>query len=130
MEGKKMKKKIILLLCFVMLTVILIGCSSVDEAEIEKMTEVANHIASDEKGYEVPEEYKAEYVDRNVNRRICIEKKIKSEKIKATFDISGQEPTLIKSERYNFVLRIAAFIIIGDVAFTGTVAFCVWLKNR
>ena len=57
-----MKKKIILLLCFIMLTVILTGCSSItiDEAEIEKMTEIADHVAN-EKGYKLPEGYKVSY---------------------------------------------------------------------
>ena len=55
-----MKKKIILLLCFIALTAILSGCSSkkVDEVELEKMTEIANHIANGEKGYIVPEAIK------------------------------------------------------------------------
>ena len=104
MEGKKMKKKIILLLCFIALTAILSGCSSkkVDEVELEKMTEIANHIANGEKGYIVPEEYVATYINKNVNRRIKITKLIGNERIKTIFDVSGQEAVLIKaSQNYN-----------------------------
>ena len=63
-----MKKKIILLLCFIMLTVILTGCSSItiDEAEIEKMTEIADHVAN-EKGYKLPEGYKVSYENETTN---------------------------------------------------------------
>ncbi len=117
-----MKKKIILLLCFIMVTVILTGCSSknnVDEAEIERMTEIANHIASGEECYRVPEEYEATYVDKNVNRRICIKKVIKSEVTEATFDISLQEPTLIKAKKYNYVVKYSSYCTIGFILLFG-----------
>lgn len=127
-----MKKKIILLLCLMALTAILSGCSSknVDETELEKMMEIANHITCDEKGYKVPEEYKAQYLDNNVNERMCIKKNVKSREIKATFDISGQEPILIKAEQYNLGVRIISIIIGGSAVLTGITAFCAWIKEK
>ena len=117
MEGKKMKKKIILLLCFIALTAILSGCSSkkVDEVELEKMTEIANHIANGEEGYIVPKEYVAKYIDQNVNRRIKITKLIGNEEVKTIFDVSGQEAVLIKASQ-NYVIVIILVATVAGIA--------------
>ena len=111
-----MKKKIILLLCFIALTAILSGCSSkkVDEVELEKMTEIANHIANGEEGYIVPKEYVAKYVDQNVNRRIKITKLIGNEEVKTIFDVSGQEAVLIKANQ-NHVAVIILWVTLRGI---------------
>lgn len=110
-----MKKKIILLLCFIMLTVILTGCSSItiDEAEIEKMTEIADHVAN-EKGYKLPEGYKVSYENETTNARICISKRIESGKVflDITFDISGEETKFTEMEIQDFSMMYSVWTYI------------------
>ena len=125
-----MKKKIILLLCFVMLTVILTGCSSIisiDEAEVEKMTEIANHVAN-EKGYKLPEGYELSYENKTTNARIYISKNIESGKrvLNMTFDISGEEAKLTEIEAHDYSMMYSKWIyIIIILTFLGCILFVI-----
>lgn len=110
-----MKKKIILFLCFIMLATILTGCSSItiDGAEIEKMTEIADHVAN-EKGYKLPEGYKVSYEDETTNARICISKRIESGEnfLRITFDISGEETKFTEMEIQDFSIMYSRWTYI------------------
>ena len=80
------------------------------------MTEIANHIANGEKGYIVPEEYVAKYINQNVNRRIKITKLIGNEEIKTIFDVSGQEAVLIKASQNHNMDAIILWGTLGCIA--------------
>ena len=118
-----MKKKIILFLCFIMLATILTGCSSItiDGAEIEKMTEIADHVA---------------YEDETTNARICISKIIESGAVflDITFDISGEETKLTEMEINDFSMMVSVWTyIIVTLAVIGciflTILICDFLQK-
>lgn len=132
-----MKKKIILFFCFIMLATILTGCSSItiDGAEIEKMTEIADHVAN-EKGYKLPEGYKVSYEDETTNARICISKIIESGAVflDMTFDISGEETKLTEMEINDFSMVVSVWTyIIVTLAVIGciflTILICDFLQK-
>lgn len=128
-----MKKKIILLLCFILVTVILTGCSSItiDEAEIEKMTEIADHVAN-EKGYKLPEGYKVSYEDETTNARICISKRIESGEVflDITFDISGEETKFTEMEIKDFSMMYSAWTyIIAILAAIGCIILAILIYD-
>ena len=126
-----MKKKIILLLCCMMLATILTGCSTItiDEAEIVKMTEIADHVAN-EKEYKLPEGYMVSYKDGTTNERICIENKNNQISLKATFDVSGEDTKLIQIcvFDYSMMYSVWTYIIIM-LAFLGFILLLVLIER-
>lgn len=71
-----MKKKIILLLSFLMIAICLTGCSKyvIEGEKIQEITEIANNVIS-KKAYKLPEGYEVSFPDETTNSQIKIRDK-------------------------------------------------------
>ena len=119
-----MKKKIILVLSFLMIALYLTGCSvTIDATELEKMTEIANHVTN-EKDYTLPEGYTFLYPDATTNKRIVINKSINNDtaNLYLEFDTSKDENKLIEIEVYNmYPMNTTRAYIVFILAIIGAV---------
>ena len=100
MEGKAMKKKIILFLSFLMIAMCLTGCSGeyvIQGEKLEEITQIANNVVN-KKGYELPEGYEVSFPDNTTNAQIKIRDNTKSstEYLDVIFDISTEEIKLVE----------------------------------
>ena len=122
MEGKAMKKKIILFLSFLMIAMCLTGCSvsgttNVTPEEIKYMTEVAQNI-KDNSDYELPEGYTFELEDNTKNGRIIIKTKTEindGQEIRAYFDITKDSVELIQIKAEYWRDNTADMLSIGII---------------
>jgi len=123
MEGKAMKKKIILFLSFLIIVMCLTGCTKeyvIQKEKIEEITKIANNVVT-QKGYELPEGYTVSYPDNTTNARIKISDntKISRESLDVVFDISKEEIKLIE---ISVSSSIPALIMAIVVYVGGTIA--------
>lgn len=118
MEGKAMKKKIILVLSFLMVAMYLTGCSVIVTPEkIDEITQIAQNV-KDNPTYQLPEGYELSYADSSKNDRIIINTcgSDVTHSLKLTFDTSNNTVELIQTEEtYNLDIIVIAvvFAIIG-----------------
>lgn len=134
MEGKAMKKKIILFLSFLVIAMCLTGCSTkVTREKIEEMTEIAQNI-KDTPNYELPEGYTYNNVDNRKNDgRIIIStgcEHNKEDTLCITFDISQEKVkyTEIKAS-YNSELVLTTIIFIIICIIIGIASYSVGKKS-
>lgn len=110
-----MKKKIILVLSFLMVAMCLTGCSAtIEGTELEKITEIANHVVN-EKNYTLPEGYTVSYPDNTTNARIKIKKSLNDDiYLYLTFDTSQDENKLTEITIFDvsYIYSIWSYIII------------------
>ena len=110
-----MKKKIFIFFAFLMMVLCLTGCSTkVSSDKIRKMTEIAENIKNTPK-YELPKGYTYEPEDGGKSGQITIitssNKFSLSDKIRMTFDISGEKVELLQiEESYNDVIIEVSFV--------------------
>jgi predicted small secreted protein len=104
MEGKAMKKKIIILfLSLILIAMFLTGCSTnVTGEEIKNLEDVASELKKADNGYQLPEGYEIKFSDSTSTERITlivVPSSGDGDKIEATFDVTGETPVLIEIEQ-------------------------------
>jgi hypothetical protein len=119
MEGKAMKKKIILFSSFLLIAMFLTGCATnVTAEEIKNLKEIASEIKrTGAEGYQLPDGYEVEYTDSTKTGRITIVTEPQcgmGEEIKATFDITKEEPEL--QEIKQPIDELVRKLIFGELA--------------
>lgn len=124
MEGKRMKKRIISVLSFLMLVLCLTGCSTrITPQHIEELTAIATEVKNNP-NYQMPEGYTLEYADNTKNNRIVIKTDDfddvgMADCVEATFDITQEEVDLLSIEEEFDSIVIVTVII--------TVICCIWI---
>ena len=132
-----MKRKFFIFFAFLMMVLCLTGCSTkVSSDKIRKMTEIAENIKNTPK-YELPKGYTYETEDGSKSGRITIvtlsNKFSLSDKIRITFDISGEKVELIQiEESYNDVIAIIMLVgvLIGVLLLIVVMIFFVDIQTR
>lgn len=98
-----MRKKITLVLTAMFVAMFLTACStSITAEEYKELENVASEVKNAEGEYQLPDGYKVEYTNPTKTNQITIIKKAstgKVDNIKATFDITKNEPELISIEQ-------------------------------
>lgn len=99
-----MRKKITLVLTAMFVSMFLTACStSITAEEYNELKNIASEIKNAEGEYQLPEGYKVEYANPTKTNQITVIKKEPStgegDNIKATFDITKNEPELISIEQ-------------------------------
>lgn len=130
MEEKRMKKRIISILTFLLIVVCLTGCGNaqVTPTRIEEFTKVAQNI-KDNPNYVLPDGFTFEPETETENGRIVITATSETNKKrvqKATFDMTQEEPQLEKIEesfstytigQLELAFQIGLVIILGLILF-------------
>ena len=132
MEGKAMKKKIILFLSFLLIAMFLTGCSekTIQGTTIEEMTEIANYVIN-QKGDELPDGYKVSYPDGKTNARIEIIYYLdKPIYIDAIFDVSGKEVKLVEISIVSFIVALIFCVIFAIIAFFAVLDFICFILKK
>lgn len=114
-----MKKKIILLLSFLMIAICLTGCSKyvIEGEKIQEITEIANNVIS-KKAYKLPEGYEVSFPDETTNSQIKIRDKTISQYkvLDVFFDVTKENVELdrivINITEFNQVIGILAILVI------------------
>ena len=97
MEGKAMKKKIILFLSFLLTAMFLTGCQMstvITEEEIKEMREIATEVAKSEE-YLIPEGFSVDYPEPPKTHLIKVTKEDEYE-TQLVFDISKEQPEIVQ----------------------------------
>lgn len=118
-----MRKKITLVLATMFVAMFLTACSTnITAEEYKELENIASEIKNAEGEYQLPEGYKVEYADATKTNQITIMKEEpstgKGDNIKATFDITKNEPELISIEQgfVNYAMKEWLITVIATVA--------------
>lgn len=110
-----MRKKITLILATMFVAMFLTACStSITAEEYKELENVASEVKNAEGEYQLPDGYEVEYTNPTKTNQITIIKKAstgKGDNIKATFDVTKNEPELISIEQ-EFANYVAKAILI------------------
>lgn len=121
-----MRKKITLVLTAILVAMFLTACSTnVTAEEYKELENIASEIKNAEGEYQLPKGYKVEYADATKTNQITIIKGEPStgegDNIRATFDITKNEPELISIKQdFDGEIFFMAFI-----TFWITVILCI-----
>ncbi len=126
-----MRKKITLVLTTIFLAIFLTACSTVITAEeYNELYSIASEIKNTDADYQPPEGYKVSYSNQKNSNQITITTTTKpttgdGDNIKATFDITKNEPQLVSIEQE--FDNCSSSIILATVWITAIV--CLFLLN-
>ena len=115
MEGKAMKKKIILFLSFLLTAMFLTGCQMstvITQEEIKEMREIATEVAKSEE-YLIPEGFSVDYPETPKTHLIKVTKEDEYE-TQLVFDISKEQPEIVQT--YEIAVPGYAILLIIIVA--------------
>ena len=124
MEGKAMKKQIILILSFLIMAFFLTACSTkVKKEDLNVLDEVAYNVVNATEGYEIPEEYEVVNISEEQFSVIHTSNDFFNEKTTVVYRNVNNTAKLVEIDKTyngNIVILVGALLCMLAVVFTAS----------